>query len=109
MRGTSSWYLPASFALHGGARPTRTVNTSSASWQSGARVAVAVAGDAGMMVELSAVPLGQWQWPWGDHRRTGSAPGADARAASKARFVYVTLMCTVEMDSAKIDISWCFA
>ena len=59
----------ASFALHGGARPTRTVNTSSASWQSGARVAVAVAGDAGMMAELSAVPLGQRQGPWGDRRQ----------------------------------------
>ena len=46
------------------------MSTSSASWQSGARVAVAVAGDAGLNdgPELSAgVPLGQWQWPWDNH------------------------------------------
>ena len=36
-----------------------TVSISLASWQSGARVAVTVAGDVGLMGELSAVPLGQ--------------------------------------------------
>ena len=70
------------------------MSTSSVSWQSGARVAVAIAGDAGLMAELSAVPLGQWQWPWDNHRQ---AVGADARAASKSRFIYVTCFTTVEM------------
>ena len=68
------------------------VSTSSAAWQSGAaRVDVTVAGDAGLMAELSTettVPLGQWGIEaingrgWGDHRQ---AVGADARSASKSR------------------------
>ena len=48
------------------------------------------------------MPLGQWQWPWGDHRQ---AVGADARAraASKSRFAYVTLLYMVEMKAELAD------
>ena len=68
-----------------------TVNASPASWQSGARVApVVVAGDAGLMGEVSqcCTALRQWQWPcpWSDHRHR-QVVGADARVAWRAKRV----------------------
>ena len=71
-----------------------------ASWAarvSGAGVDGEAVGGAGLMGEVNAVPVGQRHWPWSDRRQ---ATGADARAASKARFVYVTLLSTVEMEPA---------
>ena len=54
----------------------------------------AAAGDADVMAELSRVPLGQRHWPWSDRRQ---AAGADAHSASRPRFVFVMLLCAVEM------------
>ena len=56
-----------------------------ASWAarvSGARVDGEAVGGAGMMTELSPVPLEQRRGPWSDCRQSA---GADARAASIPR------------------------
>ena len=60
-------------------------------------MAVAAAGDADVMAELSRVPLGQRHWPWSDRRQ---AVGADARSARKGAFGYVTLLYLLEMEAA---------
>ena len=55
----------------------------------------AAAGGAGMMPELSPVPIEQWHGPWSDRQQ---AAGADARAATIARFAFDTLMYVAEMS-----------
>ena len=54
----------------------------------------AAAGGAGMMPELSPVPIEQWHGPWSDRQQ---AAGADARAATIARRFCNALMSAVEM------------
>ena len=54
----------------------------------------AAAGGAGMMPELSPVPIEQWHGPWSDRQQ---AAGADARAATIARFAFDTCLSAVEM------------
>ena len=68
-----------------------------ASWAarvSGAGVDGEAVGGAGMMAELSPVLLEQRREPWSDCRQSA---GADARAASKARFVFVSLLYAVDL------------
>ena len=68
-----------------------------ASWAarvSGAGVDGEAVGGAGVMAELSPVLLEQRRGPWSDCRQSA---GADARAASKARFVFVSLLSTVDL------------
>ena len=70
-------------------RHNERVRAAHASWAarvSGAGVDGEAVGGAGMMAELSPVLLEQRRGPWSDCRQSA---GADARAASKARFVFV--------------------
>ena len=57
----------------------------------------AAVGDAGVKAELSPEPFEHRYGPGSDCRQ---ADGADARAASIARFVFVMVLRPVEMDVA---------
>ena len=64
---------------------------------SGAGVDGEAVGGAGVMAELSPVPLEQRRGPWSDCRQSA---GADARARRASRFAFDMLMSAVEMDVA---------
>jgi len=89
-----TWYA-------GSKNSNERVRAAHASWAarvSGAGVDGEAVGSAGVMAELSPVPLEQRRGPWSDCRQSA---GADARAASKARFVLLTLLSAKEMEAAK--------
>ena len=54
-------------------------------------------GDADMMAKLSHEPFEPWHGPGSECRQ---ADGADARAASMARFAFVMVLSDVEMEVA---------
>ena len=70
---------------------------------SAARVADAAAGVAGMMPELSPVPLGQRHGPWSDRRQ---AAGADGARTAKRRFRICNAFAPTRKKSGLEDF-WC--
>ncbi len=84
------WQTAAgTFELHSSNERVRAARASWAARVSGAGVDGEAVGSAGVMAELSPVLLEQRREPWSDCRQSA---GADARAASKAPFVFVSLL-----------------
>ena len=64
----------------------------------------AAVGDADMMAKLSPEPFEPWHGPGSECRQ---ADGADARAASMARFAFVMVLYVADLEAALSAVSGC--
>ena len=64
---------------------------------SGARATRVPEGDAVLMAEVGAVPIGRWHSPWVDGRRP---TGADEAPIAGSRFRFCPILSVPEMEAA---------